>query len=54
MLDDGELMLITLNGLDASYDAFVTTQKAPVDDITFATFQGLLQAHEDILIQHQL
>lgn len=46
-LDDGELTLIALNGLNASYDAFVTAQTAREDDITFAAFQGLLQAHDE-------
>lgn len=46
-LDDGELTLIALIGLDASYDAFVTAQMARANDITFAAFQGLLQAHEE-------
>lgn len=46
-LVDGELTLIALNGLDVSYDAFVTAQMARADEITFAAFQGLLQAHED-------
>jgi len=46
-LDDGELTLIALNGLDASYDAFITAQMARADEIAFATFQGLLQARED-------
>lgn len=45
-LNDGELMLIALNGLDASYDAFVMAQTARADEISFASFQGLLQAHE--------
>lgn len=47
VLDDGELTLIALNGLNASYDAFVTTEMPRADDITFAAFQGLLQVHED-------
>lgn len=34
-LDDGELTLIALNGLDMSYDAFVTAQTTRVDDITY-------------------
>lgn len=46
-LDDGELTLVALNGLNASYDAFVTVQSARADDITFAKFQGLLQAYEN-------
>lgn len=46
-LDDGELTLIALNNLDNSYDAFVTAQSARADEITFAEFQGLLQAHKN-------
>lgn len=46
-LDDGELTLIALNDLDASYDVFVTAQTARADHIAFAAFQGLLQAHKE-------
>lgn len=45
-LDDGELSLIALNGLDSSYDSLVNVQIAHVDDIPFSALQGLLQAHE--------
>lgn len=45
-LDDGELLLIALNGFDSSYDAFVTTHMTRVDDIIFASFQGLLREFE--------
>lgn len=41
-LDDKELTLVTLNGLDSSYDAFVTAQIARADEITFVAFQGML------------
>lgn len=51
LLDDGELCLIALNGLDLSYDAFITTQMATTDNISFATFQGLLLAHEDMAMK---
>lgn len=46
-LDDRKLTLIALNGLDTSYDAFVTAQSARTDNIPFAAFQGLLQAHDE-------
>lgn len=46
-LDDGELTLIALNGLDSTYESFVTAQLARVDDISFAFFQGLLWSHEE-------
>lgn len=46
-LDDGELTLIMLNGLDDSYEGFVTAQLARADDMTFAAFQGLLQTQEE-------
>lgn len=46
-LDDGELTLIALGGLDSSYDGFVMAHTARADDLTFAAFQGLLQAHKE-------
>lgn len=46
-LDDGELTLIVLNGLDVSYDVFITAQTARAYDIMFAAFQGLLLTHEE-------
>lgn len=53
-LDDGELTLIALNGLDATYETFITAQSARTDDIPFAAFQGLLQAHEERFGRHSL
>lgn len=47
-LDDGELTLIALNGLDSSYDAFVMAQFARADEIPFAAFQGMLRAQEEM------
>lgn len=44
-LDDGELSLIALNGLNSAYDGFVTTYTTRTDDIPFSAFQGL-QEHE--------
>lgn len=46
-LDDGELILIALNGLGSSYEAFVAAQSGRTDEISFAAFQGMLQAHEE-------
>lgn len=46
-IDEGELVMIALNVLDASYDPFVTTQMAQFDHIYFATIQGLLHNHDD-------
>lgn len=45
-ITDGELSLIALNGLDVSYDSFVTAQTARMEDISFASFLGLLRAYE--------
>lgn len=45
-IDDGELTLIALNVLDASYDPFVTAQTVRMDDVSFASFLGLLRSHE--------
>lgn len=42
IVDNGELSLIVLNGLNASFDPFVTTQTLHVDDISFASLLGLL------------
>lgn len=36
IVDDDELSLIALNGLDEAYDSFVTTQTARIDGINFA------------------
>lgn len=44
-IDDGELSLIAMNGLDQTYDPFVTDQIAHGDDISFATLLGLLHAY---------
>lgn len=46
-LDDGELIVIALNGLDTSYNAFITAQSARADEIPFAAFQGMLRTHEE-------
>lgn len=46
MVDVGKLSLIVLNGLDTSYDPFVTTQIVRVDDISFASLLGLLRMYE--------
>lgn len=39
-LDDEELTLIALNGLDTSYDAFVTVQKAWANEISYNDSYG--------------
>jgi len=46
-LDDSELSLVALNGLDSTFDAFVTSLTARADDLSFAAFSGLLQAHDE-------
>lgn len=45
-LDDGEHTLIVLNGLDSTYDVFISAHTTRANNILFTTFQGLLQAHE--------
>lgn len=45
-MDDEELVLFALDGLDSSYDAFVTIVTATLGDISFFEFNGLLKAHE--------
>lgn len=45
-LDDGEVYLIALNGLDASYEAFVMARSSQTNDLGFAKFQGILLAYE--------
>lgn len=38
VIDDSELSLIALNGLDETYDSFVTSQTARVDDVSFLPY----------------
>lgn len=45
-IDGGELSLFSLNGLDTSYDPFLTAQTTRVDDIIFASLLGLLCSYE--------
>lgn len=45
-IDDGELSLIALNGLDETYDPFVTAQIARVEDISFASLLSLLHSYD--------
>lgn len=45
-IEDEELALLALDGLDASYDAFVTMVIATTRDLSFAVFKGLLKAYE--------
>lgn len=42
---------IALNRLDQSYDPFVTTHTTRIDDMSFASFLGLLRAYESCLQQ---
>lgn len=54
-VEDEELALFTMDGLDSSYDAFVTKVTTSTGDISFTEFKGLLRAHESrILRQSQL
>lgn len=53
VIDDGELSLIALNSLDESYDSFVTSQTARIDEIPFASLLGCLRSYENHL-SHQL
>lgn len=46
IIDDDELSLIALNGLDESYDSFVTAQTARIGDINFSSLLGLLHSNE--------
>lgn len=45
------MILIVLNGLDSSYESFVTSQTVRANDISFVAFRSLLQAHEEKLKQ---
>lgn len=47
-------MLIVHNGLDTTYEAFVTAQSSQEDDILFTVFQGLLQAHDERFVHTSL
>lgn len=49
VMDEGELSLIALSGLDRSYDLFVTTQTARMDDIVFSLLLGLVRVYESRL-----
>lgn len=42
VVDDGELSLIALNGLDESYDPFIMAHTARVDDINFSSLLSFL------------
>lgn len=52
IVDDRELSLIVLNGLDNSYDSFVTAQTARVENISFSLLLGLLRSY-DARLNHQ-
>lgn len=45
-IEDEELALFSLDGLDSSYDVFVTAITTSFDDLSFSEFKGLLKAHE--------
>lgn len=45
-LDNEELALIACDGLDSSYNAFVTVVTASAGDLTFVDFRGLFRAFE--------
>lgn len=45
-IEDEELALFALDGLDSSYDAFVIAITATAGDLSFSEFKGLLKAHE--------
>lgn len=42
-IDDGELSLFTLNGLDSSYDSFFIIETLKVEDTSLASLLGLLR-----------
>jgi len=46
IIDDGELSLIVLNGLDDSYESFITSQMARIEDIDFSSLLGALRSFE--------
>lgn len=46
IVDNEELALFALDGLNFSYDAFVTTVTTTSGDISFSKFKGLLKAHK--------
>lgn len=45
-VDDKELSLIALNGLDDLNDPFVIVETLRVEDVNFASFVGLLRTYE--------
>lgn len=49
IVDDAELSLIALNGLDEAYDSFVTSQTSRVEDISFSSLLGLLRTYDNRL-----
>lgn len=46
IIEDDELSLIALTGLDDSYESFITSQTARVDEIDFSALLGLLRSYE--------
>lgn len=53
-IKDEELVLFALDGLDSSYDTFVTVITATTRDISFSEFKGLLKARESTLSRNHL
>jgi len=49
IIEDDELSLIALTGLDDSYKSFVTSHTAQVDEIDFSALLGLLRSYEGCL-----
>lgn len=45
-IDDCDLCLTAMNGLDELYDLIITAESARMEDITIAAFLGLLCAYE--------
>lgn len=52
IIDDGELSLIALNGLDETYDPFVNVQMARINDISFVSMLGCLCSFDARLSRH--
>lgn len=52
VIEDGELSLIALNGLNEAYDSFVTSQTARIDEICFASLLGSLHTFDNRISRH--
>lgn len=51
VIEEEKLALFALDGLDASYDAFVIAIMATKGEISFSKFKGLLKGHEARMIR---